>query len=187
MDFAHCRGGQPKPIRSRRQQIRIPQLVSTANVKLRNSLTQTCRRFPSRYFNIVQSWRRRYVTKSISDQFTPTEWVMMIHLKMKLRPTLKTASGEMKIYRMTPKCCFTISWPVNLCLTFSQSLKNFPSSSRVNAPLAKQTSKNKICYISLWNTNLEMLTDTVGSRWHRWFVRLYAVQPYHHSWHVTHQ
>ena len=47
----------------------------------------------------------------------------------------------MKVYRMTPKGSITISWPVNLCLTLAQSLKNFPGSSRVNAPLAKQTSK----------------------------------------------
>ena len=66
---------------------------------------------------------------------------MMIHLEMKFRPTLKTTSGEMKVYRMTPKGSITISWPVNLCLTLAQSLKNFPGSSRVNAPLAKQTSK----------------------------------------------
>jgi hypothetical protein len=60
-------------------------------------------------------------------------------LNLDLGPALQTSGGVVDVDGMAPVGCVASLGVVHLGLTFPETLKNLPGSSRMNGPLAEQT------------------------------------------------
>ncbi len=84
MNFAHSRRGQSKPVGARGQEVGVAQLVTSANVELRNGLPDASRRSPSADVESVDPGGGWDVAEPVPDQLVPAEVVLVVDLSNKI-------------------------------------------------------------------------------------------------------